>query len=294
MFGYLSAGGGLFGLLGHQWLDKIHRLGFTGIRTDIYGPYKEGHLQELQESKLAPIFLYGGGHMDDWTPERFREEVIWGARKITDEGYFTDRPIYFEIGNEPDIAIASWRQDPKKLNDTYWDCYQTVKSINNRIEIITGGISNLHMEALDWLDEFLTDPLPSGAIVGFHRYPNGPNPENPQNGFQSRPHEWNRLQALVGGHKCFLTETGLSQGPHKVKRGFPLCWLDKTVYISQYEQAKAVEFEWKFWKPRGILGMVWYQHRDGQDYNDIESNYGIYDINNQEKTAAAAFRGILR
>jgi hypothetical protein len=205
---------------------------------------------------------------------------------------FADRPVYFEIGNEPDIAVASWKQNPAMLNDTFWDCYQTVKSINSKIELITGGISNLHMEGLDWLDSFLTDSLPSGAIIGFHRYPAGPSPENPHKGFQSRSHEWNRLQALAGGHKLFLTETGLSQGPHRVARGFPLCWTNKEIYLDQYQQADAINFEWKFWKPRGILGMVWYQHRDGQDYKDSESNFGIYDIDNQEKASVATFRGI--
>jgi hypothetical protein len=293
MDGYLNAGFG--DMLGHQWLTKIHNIGFTGIRCDITGAHREGVMTELGEfEKLSPIFLFGGGHIENYTADRFREECIWGARKITDEGYFTDIPVYFEIGNEPDIAVAHWRQDPERLHDVYWDCYQTVKSINSKIEIITGGISNLHMEALDWLDSFMSSPLPNGAIVGFHRYSNGPKPDKPHNGFQSRVHEWNRLRALAGGHNLFLTETGLSQGPHGVKRQFPLCWLDKKIYLSQLEQAEAINFEWKFWKPRGVLGMVWYQHRDGQDYKDILSNYGIYDINSKEKTSVAALRGILK
>lgn len=293
MLGYLSAGGGIFGVLG-PWLQKFKEIGFTGIRTDIVGPYKEEHIVEMNASGLSPIFLFGGGSIKDYTHERFREEVIWGARKITDEGYFTDVPVYFEIGNEPDIAVNYWRQDPKRLHDVYWDCYQTAKSINNKIEVITGGISNLTMNGLDWLDDFLLEPLPSGAIVGFHRYPNGPDTTKPHNGFQSRVHEYNRLRALVDGHELFLTETGLSQGPHRVKRRFPMCWLDRKSWLSQESVSDAIRFEWSFWKPRGILGMVWYQHKDGQDFNDILNNYGIYDINGDEKAAVNAFRKLLK
>ena len=291
MQGYLNAGFGE--MLGEDWLNKISNIGFAGIRTDITSAHKESVLKELGEfKKLSPIFLFGGGHMEGWTPERFVEEVTWGARRITDEGYFTDTTVYFEIGNEPNIAEAYWRQNPARLNDTYWDCYHAAKSINSKIEVITGGIHNLTHEALDWLDEFMSTPIPDGGIVGFHRYPNGIDPAKAHKGFQSRAHEFNRLQALAGGHKLFCTETGMTQGPHGIKRSFPLCWLKQDVYITQEEQAKAAAFEWAFYKPRNVIGIVWYQHRDGQDYKDSESNFGIYDINYDEKEVVDTFRRI--
>ncbi|NIO37411.1 hypothetical protein GTO27_06875 [Candidatus Bathyarchaeota archaeon] len=146
---------------------------------------------------------------------------------------------------------------------------------------------------MDWLDRFLYKDIPAGSIVGFHRYPNGRDTQKPHNGFQSRSHEWNRLQALAGGHKLFLTETGLSQGPHRIKRPFPLCWLNENHWISQEEQAAAMALEWAIWEPRGVLGMTWYQHRDGNYYQDLLNNYGIYAADGNEKAIVETFKNIL-
>lgn len=291
MQGYLNAGFGE--MLGEDWLNKIYNIGFAGIRTDIFSHSRKAIVDELGTfKKLSPIFLFGGGNMEGWTPDTFKEQVALVSKQITDEGYFTDIPVYFEIGNEPDIAVSYWKRNPSRLNETYWDCYQIAKSINNKIEVITGGISNLNDHGLDWLETYMADPIPAGGIVGFHRYSNGPNMRDPHNGFESRADEFNRLQASTGAHKLFCTETGHSQGPHGVNRGFPLCWMKRHVYLTQEEQALAATNEWAFYKVRKVIGMVWYQHRDGQDHKDILSNYGIYDINSQEKAAVNAFRRI--
>ena len=284
--GYLNCGFGK--VLGKDWLDRIHDLGFAGIRTDV-GIQWKSVVKELGEyNKLSPIFLFGGGNMSGWTKEDFLSYTSLIAKYIVKHNYFSGIPIYFEIGNEPDIAVREWRENPKELNNTFWECYQNTKSICSEIELITGGISNLISDRLTWLDQFLVDPLPKHAIVGFHRYPNGPDITKPHNGFPSREHEWNRLMSLVNGHRLFCTETGMSNGPHSVPRGFPLCWINKHIRISNQQQGEAIAHEWEFYRRKDVLGMVWYQLRDGRD--TYKENFGIYTVKEQEKYSCDVLR----
>lgn len=291
---YLNAGFG--SVLGTAWLDKIHNLGFAGIRQGVQVIDLlrwKAVVRELGEyQELSPIFLFGGGDLSGWTPENFLESTILVARLITQRKYFTGVPVYFELGNEPDLAILEWRNNPSKLNTTYWECYQAVKSINSSIELITGGISNLSEDGLDWLEDFLREPIPGNGIVGFHRYPNGTDIGKPQDGFETRQHEMDRLQSIAQGHRLFCTETGLSNGPHYRPRGFPLCWLNRTVYLTDTEQANALEHEWNFYQPRDVIGMVWYQRGDSAGTNLVD-HYGIYDKNNAEKVICNTIRKLL-
>jgi hypothetical protein len=284
MDAYLNAG---FGEpLGQSRLKKIHELGFVGIRTGpVFGMLNNVDIviDELEASELYPLFLFGDGYMDGWTPELFYEMTTHVARRIKRENLFEGRPIYFEIGNEPDIAVPLWRQSPKYLADTFWECYRYTKAICGRIELITGGISNLHENGLDWLSEFMEGLVQDSAIIGFHRYPNGADMTTPHDGFPSREHEWNKLRSLAGGRRLFCTETGMSTGPHRESKGFPLCWLHNNVYMDSKAQAEAFRVEYGFLKRRGVEGMVWYQHRDGPNRNRLLDNYGILDVYEVEK-----------
>jgi hypothetical protein len=291
---YLNAGFG--DLLGNKRLEKIASLGFTGIREGSDGSLKSylAVVKELGEFEiLSPIFLFGGGYMEYATPEMFYTYTTQVAKMIKINGYFQGVPVYFEIGNEPDIAVPQWRQNPKHLADTFWEVYQAVKSIHGEIELITGGISNLHDHGLDWLEEFLLAGVPAKAIIGFHRYPNGYMIEKPHDGFASREHEMNRLQALADGRRLLCTETGASQGPHKQAKKFPLCFLNDSVWLDEEEQAEAFKTEWNFYRRRGVLGMAWYQHRDGQHKNNILSHYGIYTSTEEEKLICGQIRELL-
>lgn len=289
---YLNSGFGE--MLGEVWLNKIYDLGFAGIRTDILKNWRPVVDELGKFEKLSPIFLFGGGNMSEWSPEYFKDTVVTVAKHIKDNGYFLNRPVYFEIGNEPDIAVREWRENPRRLNDTFWDCYQLAKTTRNDIKVITGGISNLNQRGLDYLDEFMQESIPNNAIVGFHRYSNGVDVSTPHSGFQSRPHEMNRLRAIAGENRLFCTETGLSQGPHKVSKGFPLCWLNNTVWLSEVEQGEAIETEWKFYQKYNIEGMVWYQLRDGLRKSQLLDHYGIHYSDEREKFSCDVVRKIAK
>jgi hypothetical protein len=292
---YLQAGFGP--VLGTPFLERIAALGFTGIRSDLTGSpqSQQTAVRELGEFEvLSPIFLFGGGHIEDWTPERFFGSTTNIARLIKNSGYFKGVPVYFELGNEPDIAVPMWRQDPKLLADTFWECYQAVKSIHGEIELVTGGIANLSENGLNWLEEFMLAGVPAKAIVGFHRYPNGYKPELPQKGFLSREHEMNRLRALADGRKLLCTETGLSQGYHREAKKFPLCFMNNKIWLEEEEQAEAFRIEYDFYKRRGVLGMTWYQHRDGIPHGRVLSHYGLYTATGEEKKVVCdTVRGLL-
>ena len=277
---YLNAGFGE--LINAADLSAITTLGFCGVRQDIPLTTKDDLALVDQLKDLSAIFLLGGGNMAGWTKENFINKTIRISRRITDYKYFLGREVYIEIGNEPDIAVDYWKDSPTRLNEVYWECYQAAKSINSKIEVVTPGISNLNKRGLEYLDNFLRDPIPKGAIIGFHRYPNGWDIREPHKGFKSRTQEMLRLKTLAGGRKLLCTETGVSEGPHTVKTGlFDLC--KKTKYLSEEEVANNFRWESALNHKCGILGMTWYQHRDGPSRDALLDNYGIYDYQGQEK-----------
>ena len=290
MLGYLNS----FRVPGDPWLDRFIALGLTGIRTDIEPEIHEASVDALgKHEALSPLFLFGGGNISGWDRDLFESMTCAVAKKIKREGYFKNVPIYFEIGNEPDIAIEQWREDPEALADTYWECYRLVKSIHNKIEVITGGISNLNERGLDYLEDFMVAKVPNNTIVGFHRYPNGPDMNNPHDGFASRESEMNRLQVLSEGHRLFCTETGFSEGPYKVSRRFPLCFLHRNVWVEKSVQAETFRREWNFYHRRNVIGMVWYQKVDGPNKNNILDHYGIYKATGAEKPICTTMRDVL-
>lgn len=275
MFSALNAGFG--NVLGEVWLENIHNLGFDGIRTDGGGPHWKPITRELGEyNKLSPIFLFGGGNIADWTHDDFLSYTVLQAKYILEKNYFTGIKTYFELGNEPDIAVWEWREHPDKFRNMFWECYQAVKSIDPSIEFITGGISNLTETSLVWLAEFMREPLPSNAIIGFHRYPPKMDTGEPHRGFDTREHEMNRLRSITGSHRIMCTETGLSMGPYKVRRGPPLCFLHKNKFISEVTQGEALEHEWNFHRRRNVEGLVWYQIQDGPNRYNPADNFGMY------------------
>jgi hypothetical protein len=290
MKGYLNVGLGT----GTERLKKVFSLGMGGVRADVEENTWEGVVDRLGEfAYLSPIFLFGGGYMEGWTPETFYSLTAEVAKKIKRDNYFENVPVYFEIGNEPDIAVPLWRQDPRYLADTFWECYRFVKAIHGKIDLITGGIANLHENGLEWLAEFMEGLVQDNAIVGFHRYPNGPETATPHEGFPSREHEWIRLKSLAGGRRLFCTETGASTGPHRRKKDFPLCWLDEKFYISDKAQAEAYTTEYNFYQRRDVIGMVWYQYWDGPKRQALLDNYGVFDQYENEKEICAEIRKVL-
>jgi hypothetical protein len=242
--------------LGKDWLDKVYNSGFAGIKQEVDVRW-ELIVDELGTyGKLSPIFLLGAGDMGTWKKDDFVSYAVLISKHIVENGYFKDTKVWFEVGNKPDIAAIEWRTDPRKLNETYWECYQAIKSIDKDIDVIVGGISNLTQWSCSWLEEFLRDPIPNNSIIGFHRYPAAFDIGTSYPGFPTREHEMNRLQSLANGHKLFCTGTTI-EAVYNIPRGFPFCWINKRVEVTDDERTRAMEHEWNFYSRRGILGMVW-------------------------------------
>lgn len=282
MYNLLNAG---FGNPIRGLHSLIADVGFSGIRQDV--PFYDFAkltkiIRECELYDADLILLFAGGQME-WTAEDIRLHVSETAKYINDEDLFKQRRVFFEIGNEPDIAVDRWKKSPKDLNDVFWECYQTVKMRRSDFEVITPSISNLNWRGLDYLREFLSEPIPCGSIVGFHRYPNGSDPIKPHSGFKSRQDELNRLRKIVPNFRLFCTETGASQGPHKMRRRFPLCLFKRKFYLTEMEQHNIYEGELEFYMRNAVEGMVWYQLNDGLNRDAVLDNYGIRRVDGEVK-----------
>ena len=255
---------------------QIAELGFGGVRTDVKLDIEniKTIIDEQEKYNATSIILFNGGHMD-WSPEETVDAVTAAARYIKDRNYFQRHNIFFEIGNEPDIARDFYKNDPEKTNDMFWECYQAVKLIRSDIGMITPGVSNLNERGFDYLEEFLDHSIPAGAIVGFHRYPAGKDYTTPHKGFDSRKEEMDELVGLARDNKIFCTEAGMTQGPHYTKRNFPLCFLKKKEYVRPQYQYEAYKADQQINEAYDSVGLVWYQYNDGPNKNNDQDNFGV-------------------
>jgi hypothetical protein len=273
--------------IGREKLRTLTELGFHGVRLDI--PLDKDRdiphqlIKELGRHRLLePLFLIAGGNMCHdgipWHRVEIIETIIYICNTIKLYGFFKDSTVWFEIGNEPDIACDYWKYNSALLNDVYWDAYQTAKSMLSNAEVITGGIYGGSLESFRWLDKFVGEGLPNGAVIGYHRYPPKYDMSEPVKGFESRSAEFQRLRSITGDKRLFITEAGLSQGPYREPKGFPLCFLKKSRWLSEKEQAEGFIADWNFYKRSyaDILGYSWYQSYDGPDLSNKDDHYGIF------------------
>jgi hypothetical protein len=281
--GYIPAAGSS---IGRELLDAIAELGFHGIRQDIPDDHDlcRTLLEELAGyDRLHPVFLLAGGRMTrehpkkdgaPWTREALRQHTRDVSEKLDELGYF-DRPDppALEIGNEPDIAVDAWKGNPKLLGETFAECYATVREFTDRSVVLTPSISNLNQRGIAYLDRMLSRGLPAGAAVAVHRYPNGRDSAKAHPGFATREKELEELFRLVGEADVWVTETGRTEGPERIRR-FPLP--DLTIRMTEDEVSDFVDAELRFWAavPR-VKAVTWYQLNSGPDPEDPLHHFGI-------------------
>jgi hypothetical protein len=272
--------------IGRELLDAIAALGFHGIRQDI--PDDHDLCRQLLEElagyeRLHPLFLLAGGRMTrehpgtggaPWTREALRQHVEDVCAKLDELGYFErSDPPALEIGNEPDIGVEAWKDHPKLLGETFAECYATVREFTDRSVVLTPSISNLNQRGIAYLGRMLARGLPGGAAVAVHRYPNGRDPAKPHPGFATRETELEELFRLVEGADVWVTETGRTEGPERIRR-FPLP--DLTIRMTEEEVSDFVDAELRFWAavPR-VKAVTWYQLNSGPDPDDPLHHFGI-------------------
>jgi hypothetical protein len=153
--------------------------------------------------------------------------------------------------------------------------------------VVSGGIANLSRANLTYLERMLNQGLPADVIIGFHRYPKGLKPQNPQDGFSSRDAEWQELSRLANGRAVACTEMGHHTAPRKYKLwGF----IPMTKRVSDDEVAEHVVFDLDYFRSRGCLLTAVYQLNDGPSDDIHHDRYGIRRQDGTWKPVAAAIR----
>ncbi len=299
--GYIPTAGGS---IGRELLDRIASLGFQGIRQDLPDDHDlcRQLLEELADyERLHPLFLIAGGRMTrehpsttgaPWTRDSLRQHVADVCEKLGDFSYF-DRPEppALEIGNEPDLGVDSWKDNPKLLGETFAECYAVVREFTDRSVVLTPSVSNLNQRGLTYLRKMLSPGLPAGAAVAVHRYPNGRDSTSPHPGFETRDEEIQELFRLVEDADVWVTETGRTEGPDRVRRLF---LPDLEVRMTEEEVSACMEAELRFWAglPR-VKAVVWYQLNSGPDPKDPLDHYGIRRLDGTFKPIADRFAALL-
>lgn len=191
-----------------------------------------------------------------------------------------------ELGNEPDIAAEPWK-DPREMAVVSAKAWRIARAIlGDEITIITPGISNLDADSIAWLKRYawhlesvapmmIEDPE---LAWGIHRYPVSVDPAQPHVG-RTRAEELTKVRAaLPDGARIWVTETGLTEGPHRVERPFPWCWIPKREYLTPEVVAARVASDLTWWANQpGVEVVTLYQINDGLNPDDPLHHYGIRD-----------------
>jgi len=237
------------------------------------------------------LALLGGGKNQTITGGRIEphEFAALGTRVATAAAAagLTDHLI--EVGNEPDIGHINYVTRPMDFAEAITQTHAAVRAAGFAGPVVSGGVSNLSPERLDYLQQMMIAGLPADVVVGFHRYPHGLGPEVPHPGFASRDAEWARLQSIVGGRAVACTEFG----HHTAKRKYLfLGFIPLTRRLSDQTVAEHVVYDLTYFHDRGCLLSAVYQLNDGPTDTPID-RYGIRRADGTPKPAATAITGFV-
>jgi len=286
-----------FGLPIVHEFPVLSSLGFGIVRQDLRAHFTDQEIHdrvtEFAGAPLTPLFLLAGGHID--TPDHQHriephEIAALGVRVVNAAAAAGLSGYWLEVGNEPDIAHADYRERPADFAIAVQQTFDAVRTAGFTGPVVSGGISNLSRERLSYLERMLVQGLPAGVIVGFHRYPKGLTPENPQDGFPSRDAEWQELQRLANGRGVACTEVGHHTAPRKYKLwGF----IPLKKRVTDAQVADHVIFDLQYFKDRGCLMTAVYQLNDGPDNDNHLDRYGIRREDLTLKPVADAIAGFV-
>jgi hypothetical protein len=232
------------------------------------------------------LALLGGGRNEKIAGGRIEpdEFAALGTRVATAAAAagLTDHLI--EVGNEPDIGNVDYATRPGDFAEAVRQTHAAVRAAGFPGPVVSGGVSNLSPERLDYLQQMVLAGLPADLVVGFHRYPHGLGPQEPHPGFASRDAEWARLQSIVAGRTVACTEFG----HHTAKRKY-LFWgfIPLKKRLSDEKVAEHVVFDLTYFRDRGSLLAAVYQLNDGPTDTAID-RYGIRRADGTPKPAATA------
>jgi hypothetical protein len=261
--------------------------GFDVIRQDVYAHHNIDEIaplvHEFAGEPVTALFLVGGGNIG--YPDGSRIEpaelasitaMVIGAAQAAELTQYA-----IEIGNEPDIAVPGYSEDPRAFADAVSECLTTARGLGFTGLFISGGIANLNNRGFRYLSRCCqTRPAwpPPDLVIGFHRYPEaGRGPLAPHDRFKSRSDEWRTFKGIIGDQPCACTEFGYQTSP-----GEPLTLTDDDV-------AEAVLWDLDFYATRKALMGCVYQLNDGPGDSYLDK-YGVRYLDGVWKPVAEAIQ----
>lgn len=259
-------------------LDLIHALGFAFVRQEFRAHRSDGDvrglLSEFADTPVGVLALLGGGRIHSPSGGRVEPHVLaaHGARVVRIAADLGLSDLMIEVGNEPDLAHVDYRTRPQDFAVAVRQTFDSVRAAGFTGRVITGGISNLSRERLEYLDRMLQGGVPDEVLLGFHRYPRGMGPRTPQEGFSSREAEWDALMRLARGRQVACTELGHHTAPRPTRF---LGFIPVRRRVSDEDVADHMAFDLGFFAERGCALTAVYQWNDGTRADVHLDRYGI-------------------
>jgi len=273
------------------------------ISSTGFGVVRQGFGVEIDDATLhrltaefvgRPIrllALLGGGK--NQTAEGGRIEphqfAALGTRVVRSAAEVGLRDVLIEVGNEPDIGHPDYAKRPRDFAMAVARTHAAVRQAGHTGIVVSGGISNLSRERLDYLERVVSQLSPD-IVVGFHRYPHGLGPEQPHPGFADRDAEWLRLKQIAGSRQVACTEFGHHTARRRYRR---LGFFRQRRRVSEEAVAEHIVYDLRYFRDHGCLLSAVYQLNDGPTDRPID-RYGIRRADGTPKPAVAAIAEFVR
>ena len=276
-------------------LDFVESVGFHFVRQEFSPEANDRQLTLLlsefagQRTKL--LALLGGGTNRTPAGRRIEPRVFaaLGARVVHVAAALGVDPIV-EVGNEPDIGHPRYASSPGDFAAAVSLTHAAMRQAGFRGAVVSGGISNLSRERLDYLEAVVRAGIPSDVILGFHRYPHGLSAQVPHPGFANREAEWQRLLEIAGSRDVACTEVGHHTGP-RGRRRFGL--FGRRHRLTADQASRDLLFDLEFFAERGCLLTTVYQLNDGVRDTPVD-RYGIREASGRVKPVVDEIRRFIR
>jgi hypothetical protein len=164
------------------------------------------------------------------------------------------RAAAIELGNELDASLTG-----AQFGQFVTWGYQTLRAAGFTGDIISGGVGNVELNNINWLQAAGIASWPKDLIFGFHVYRQGANTNTVQ-GYADRTHEAEAIYATAAGHPLAMTEFG-----YKHNYG-----------ATEDQIASWVDADFTEWYSLACKYMFLYQLNDGTDPTNL---FGVRDIN---------------
>lgn len=244
-----------------EWA-AIKGYSWDGIRTDVRREEDAAPLiRDVAEVISEAVLVTPCGDLDTALAV---SEAVAIAAKLT--GY--PERFWLEVGNEPDLN-GRWANDPEGFGRLVTSCAEIGRGYLPTLQVISGGVSNTSIRALDWLKRAVRQ-MPPDVTVGYHTYRNTA-PLIPLKGYISRADEFMALTSVAGNRPIACTETGWHTAPRP--KGFPFCFLSES--WSEGEVASFLRTELRLHQLAGATHCCVYQLRSGPNLKNDQDQFGI-------------------